>query len=74
MKSEKTVELIIEALEEIKGQDIECFDLRNREAITDYVVICTGTSNVHINSLKDNLRKTLTKKKIKITKIQKTKK
>lgn len=67
MKSEKIVETIIEALEEIKGVDIQCFDLRNREAITDFVIICSGTSNVHINALKDNLRKTLTTQKIKLT-------
>ena len=67
MKSEKTVELIIEALEEKKALDIQCFDLRNRDAITDFIIICSGNSNVHINALKDNLCKTLTSKKIKKT-------
>ena len=46
----------IHALEEIKGQDIALMDLREVEsAVSDYFVICTGTSDRHVQSLADSV-------------------
>lgn len=44
--------LAIEGLEELKGQDILLMDLREVDSsVTDYFVICTGTSDRHVQSL-----------------------
>ena len=46
----------IQALEEIKGQQIVLMDLREVEsAVSDYFVICTGTSDRHVQSLADSV-------------------
>ena len=53
---------IIEAIERMKGQDIVSLDLRKIDsAICKYFVICTGSSNTHVNSIQGNIRKYISK-------------
>lgn len=48
--------LTIEGLQEIKGQDILRMDLRHVDgAVTDYFVICTGTSDRHVQALAESV-------------------
>jgi len=43
---------IIEAIDEKKAQDIVVLNLSNISSrICDYFVICTGTSNIHVESI-----------------------
>ena len=52
------LETIIEGVQEVKGKDMTILDLRNIEtAVCKYFVICTGTSNIHVSSISDNVRK-----------------
>ena len=58
---------IINAIQDIKGQNIISLNFKNIEsAICKYFVICTGTSNTHVaaitNSIKKNVSKTLKEK------------
>ena len=43
------------ALEEMKGQDITCLNVKKLTQITDYMIIVTGTSTTHLRSLADEL-------------------
>src|SRR5690606_19559662 len=45
----------IGALEDLKGQDIKLLDVRKLTAVTDTMLICTGTSNRHVSSLAQNV-------------------
>ena len=49
------LDLIRAALEDRKGRDIRCIDVRRLTEITDYMVVATGTSNTHIKALSDSL-------------------
>ncbi|BAW79905.1 iojap-like protein [Candidatus Nitrosoglobus terrae] len=44
-------EIIISALESIKGQDIQILDVGNLTDMTDYMVITSGTSNRQVKAL-----------------------
>ena len=55
LTSEQKLELVLAALEDLKGRDINCIDVRPLTQITDYMVIATGTSNTHIKALSDTL-------------------
>ena len=62
--SQALLEVAIKGLQEKKGENIICVDLRGVEnAICDYFLICTGTSSTHVNALADaveeEVRKTL---------------
>jgi|TARA_R110002096_G_scaffold110035_13_gene240551 ribosome-associated protein len=51
MNDEPLLAKITELLEEKKGQQIECIDVRNKCSFADYMVIATGTSSRHVKSL-----------------------
>lgn len=56
--SKSLSEIAIEGLQELKGQRIALMDLREvGSAITDYFVICTGTSDRHVQSLAESVEK-----------------
>ena len=49
---------IIDALEDVKGEDICVMDLRDIEnTVCQYFVICSGTSNTQVNALAGTVQK-----------------
>lgn len=55
MNLEELTQLVIDALEDMKAVDIRIIDVRGKTAITDVMVIASGTSDRHIKSLADNV-------------------
>lgn len=55
MNTEKISELVVDSLENIKGQHIEVFDVRTLTPITDCMIIVTGTSSTHIKAMADEV-------------------
>lgn len=55
MKSEELVELIVDALEDVKAKDIVKLDVRDMTTVTDYMVVASGTSSRHVKALVDNV-------------------
>ena len=53
MNSEQLSELVVDALEEVKGKDIVRLDVRDLTTVTDYMVVASGTSNRHVKALAD---------------------
>ena len=45
----------VASIEEVKGLDVHVLDVRKMTVITDYMVICTGTSNRHVKSIADRV-------------------
>jgi ribosome-associated protein len=57
LKSQALKDLVVAALDDIKGRDIACLEVANITSITDYMVVATGTSSRHVNSLADEVQK-----------------
>lgn len=55
MNSDELSELIVAALEDLKGLDIVKLDVRQMTTVTDYMVVASGTSNRHVSGLIDNV-------------------
>ena len=56
------LENIINAIQDVKGKEIISLDLRKIDsAICKYFVICTGTSNTHVNYIESNIKKTISR-------------
>jgi len=50
--------VIVEGIEDVKGEDIIIMDLQDIEtAVCDYFIICTGTSNTHVNAIAGSVRR-----------------
>lgn len=54
MTANKLRDLIVAALDEGKGQDIQALDVSKLTSITDHMVMVSGTSNRHVKSLVDH--------------------
>lgn len=51
-------ELVIDAIQDIKGQDIVLLDMRKlRDANADYFIICHGNSNTQVMGIASNVQK-----------------
>ena len=50
------VDLAKAALEDVKAQDIQVIDVRDKHSLTDYMIIATGTSNRQINAMLEKVR------------------
>ena len=55
MVTEKIKELVVAALEDVKGVDIRVLDVRTLTNITDMMVFASGTSDRHVKSLAGNV-------------------
>lgn len=57
MQAEELRDLVVNALEDVKGVDVKALDVRGKTAITDFMVVATGTSDRHVKALADNVLK-----------------
>lgn len=55
MQAEQMREEIVQALADAKGQDIKVLDVRNVTDFTDYMIIASGTSSRHVQTLADKV-------------------
>lgn len=55
MKPGKMVEAVVGILEDKKARDIDVIDISGISTLSDYFVICNGTSTTHIKTLADEL-------------------
>ena len=53
--SEQLAKAIVKVLIEKKGIDVRLYDVKDTAAITDYYVIATGKSSIHVGSLADDV-------------------
>ena len=53
--SKTLVDLVIEGIKKIKGQDIVVLDVSKLTTLTDFFVICSGNSDTQIKAIADSL-------------------
>lgn len=53
--SEELNQIVINALEDLKGKNITQLDVRGLTDVTDTLIIASGTSNRHVKSMANNV-------------------
>jgi ribosome-associated protein len=55
LNSKKLSKIAVDALEDMKGQSVECINVKKLTQITDFMVIATGRSTTHVKALADDV-------------------
>jgi len=55
MNSEQLCTLVVDALDDVKAQDIVKLDVRRMTQVTDYMIVASGTSNRHVKAHIENV-------------------
>ena len=63
-------EIILQTLDSNKAQDIISIDLKDKSSMADYMIIASGTSSRHIQSLSEQVLEKLKDNGIKNSKIE----
>lgn len=54
-RSQETLDVVLNALDDMKGVDVRSVDVRDKTSVTDMMVIGSGTSSRHVKSLADHV-------------------
>ena len=55
VQTQRLLEIITECIEERKGRDVVVLDLTELTPITDYFVICSGSSSMHARAISERI-------------------
>ena len=61
-KIKKFLKEILKDLDELKAADIVTIDIKDRSALADYLIIASGNSSRHINSIASKIIKKIKNK------------
>ena len=55
MQNKETLEFVLDKIDDLKARDVQTFDVSSFSSITDYMVICSGNSKKHVQSIAEHL-------------------
>ncbi|WP_412984284.1 ribosome silencing factor [Pontimicrobium sp. IMCC45349] len=60
--ADQLITVILNGIEDVKGQNINILDLREIEnTVCDYFIVCEGTSNTQVNAIVNSVQKKVSK-------------
>lgn len=59
MTAAEKLQIVLEALDETKAIDINVVEVGDQTHLMDYLVICSGSSTVHLRAIADRARESL---------------
>jgi ribosome-associated protein len=63
--ADKTLNMILSRLDDMKAEETVTIDLRGKSAFSDYMIITTGRANRHVGAIAENIAKGLKENGIK---------
>jgi ribosome-associated protein len=57
--ADKTLQLILSRLDDMKAEETVTIDLRGKSAFSDYMIVTTGRANRHVGAIAENVAKGL---------------
>lgn len=70
MTATEKLEQITEAADELKAERIETLDVRNKTSVADYFIVCSGTSDRHVQSIAEKVAEKLAASRVKPLRVE----
>ncbi len=70
MENSQLLSLVLDKLDDIKSRDVQTLDVRGKSSETDFMVVCSGTSNRHARSIASYLIAELRKRELPVLGIE----
>lgn len=55
MLREELKDFLADKADDMKAEDIVILNVEDKSSVTDYMIICTGTSKRHVSSIADHV-------------------
>jgi len=55
MQLEQLKDLVIEVLDDMKARDVSVIDVRGKTAVTDFMIVASGTSDRHVKAIAETV-------------------
>jgi ribosome-associated protein len=55
MQLEQLKDLVVETLNDMKARDVVVMDVRGKTAVTDYMIVASGTSDRHVKAVAETV-------------------
>ncbi|MBK1718045.1 ribosome silencing factor [Thiocystis violacea] len=55
MQLEQLRQLVLDTLDDMKARDIQIMDVRGKTAVTDFMVVASGTSDRHVKAIAETV-------------------
>ncbi|MFM2486321.1 ribosome silencing factor [Celerinatantimonas yamalensis] len=55
MQTTALVKFVVDKIEDMKGRDVAVLDVHQQSTITDHMVVCSGNSKRHVQSIAQNI-------------------
>lgn len=55
MQIDQLKHLILDTLDDMKARDVQVLDVRGKTAVTDYMIIASGTSDRHVKAIAETV-------------------
>ncbi|MBS1719250.1 MAG: ribosome silencing factor [Armatimonadetes bacterium] len=70
MTTKEKLDLIVASADDMKAEMIETLDVHAKTSIADYFVICSGTSDRHVDAIAERVAEKLTEQKEKPLRVE----
>ncbi len=70
MTAEQKVERISEFADEMKAEEIATLDVRTKTSVAEYFIVCSGTSDRHVQSIAERVADKLRDLKVKPLRVE----
>jgi len=64
MTAQAKVKKIVEFAEDAKAEHVEKLDVRKKTSVADFFIVCSGTSDRHVQSIAERVREKLRRLKV----------
>ncbi|WP_144213148.1 ribosome silencing factor [Shewanella donghaensis] len=55
MQSTELKDFVVDKIDDLKAKDVFVLDVSEQSQITDFMVVCTGTSKTHVRAIAENM-------------------